>query len=115
MTFTKLSAAGKDAVCPFNKAPQDKSGIDPTGAHDPDGAQVGWILVTGNSGCISRSIATPVAQKSKDPRVVLFLAHFLSFNHFINKHFKLPLNQDLGSFYLFNLFFYYGFAKSLNL
>jgi len=46
MTFTQLSATGKDAVRPFNKAPQDKGGIDPTGAHHPDCPQVGWILVT---------------------------------------------------------------------
>jgi len=44
MAFAELSAAGEDAVGTLNEPAKDKGRINPSGAHDPDGPQVWWIL-----------------------------------------------------------------------
>jgi len=64
MTFPKVSTAGKYTVCAIDKTFKDKNRIYPSGAHDPDDPDIGWILKSGNASCVRRSITTPVAKES---------------------------------------------------
>lgn len=66
MTFSVLSAAGENTVRAFDKTAQDKGGINPTGTHHPDGAQVGRVLKPGHPGCVRCCIAAPVTEKTQN-------------------------------------------------
>ncbi len=78
MTFTELSAAGKDTIGTLNKTLEDKGRIDPAGTHNPDSSQVWGILEPGNSGRISGCITAPVAEKTQDTGVKLFTHSYTS-------------------------------------
>jgi hypothetical protein len=78
MAFAELSATGEDGVGTFGKTPQDKGRIETSGAHHPDGPQIRRILVTGNPGTVCGGIAAPVAEKTQDFGVEIFLTH----NHY---------------------------------
>jgi predicted phosphodiesterase len=75
MTFTKLSAACKDAGSPFDKTAQDKFRVNTAGTHHPDRPQIRRILVTGNSCSVRSGITAPVAQKSQNLGVKIVLTH----------------------------------------
>ncbi len=75
MTFAKLSATGEDACRAFHEAADNKGGIDPAGAHYPDGSEVGWILVAGYPGRVSSGITAPVTEKTQYFGIEFFLAH----------------------------------------
>ena len=70
MAVADVSAGNQDAVGPFQKRLEQKSLIDPAGAHQPDQPDIGRILHTRHSGQIRPGIGTPVADKSQDGRFV---------------------------------------------
>jgi hypothetical protein len=69
MAVTEMSPRHQDAVASLPESLDDKIGIDPAGAHDAHGPQVGWILQPGNTGQVSAGIGTPVAQERYDFRL----------------------------------------------
>jgi hypothetical protein len=64
MAFTKVSAAGKDAVGTINKTGQQKGRFDPAGAHHPDGSDMGRVLQPADAGRIRSRITAPVTQEA---------------------------------------------------
>jgi len=63
MTISGMTPRDKDAVSSFPKSLENKLGVNPTTAHDPDDSYVGGI---GHSGCarqVSPGVRTPVAEK----------------------------------------------------
>ena len=76
MAFTKVSTAHKDAVRSVDKTVHEKDRVYSAGAHHPDDPDAGGILKTGHPCRISRRIATPVAQKAKNPRFKSVTCHF---------------------------------------
>ena len=64
MAFTKVSAAGKDAVGPVYEAGQQKGRLDPAGAHHPDGSDMGRVLQPADTGRIRGRKTTPVTQET---------------------------------------------------
>jgi hypothetical protein len=83
MAFAVLSAAGEDTVCPLNETTNDKGRVNPTRTHHPYGTQIWWILKSGDSGRISGCIATPVAEKTKDFRIIIFTHFFYTSTVFL--------------------------------
>jgi hypothetical protein len=75
MTFTKLSAAGKDAGRSFDKTAKNKGGVHPAGAHYPYGPQIRWILIPGHPCRVGGRVTTPVAEESEDSGLEVVLTH----------------------------------------
>jgi hypothetical protein len=64
MAFTKVSAAGKDAVGTVHETGQQKGRLDPAGTHHPDGSDMGRILQPADAGRIRCRITAPVTQEA---------------------------------------------------
>src|SRR4030042_7148949 len=45
MTFAGMSAADENAIGPFLESLEDKGGVHPAGAHDPDDADIGSVFL----------------------------------------------------------------------
>jgi hypothetical protein len=69
MAVTEMSPGHQDAVTPLLEGLDDECRVDPAGAHDPYGPQVGWILQPRNTGQVSTGICAPVAQERYDFRL----------------------------------------------
>ena len=69
MTIADVSAGHQDAVCPFQKSPEQKAVIHSAGAHYPDQTYIAWVLCAGHSGQIGPGIRAPVAYKGQDVRL----------------------------------------------
>jgi hypothetical protein len=54
MTVADVSPGHQYPVSAFLKCLEDEIGVDPTRTHDPDDAQVGWVLKTADTGKVSR-------------------------------------------------------------
>ena len=86
MAVTEVSPGHQDTVTPLLKGLDDKSRVNPAGAHDPHGPQVGWILQPRNTGQVSAGVSAPVAQERYDFRlkithvVILYLNVFSLYN-----------------------------------
>jgi len=65
MTLAEVSASRENAICTAGKALQNKTGVKPAGAHDPDGTQIRWVLIPPHPGRIGRGVAAPVAEKAE--------------------------------------------------
>ena len=69
MTVSDVSAGYQDAVCPFQKSPEQKAVIHSAGAHEPDQTHIAWILYAGHSGQVGPGIRAPVAHKGQYVRL----------------------------------------------
>jgi len=69
MAITEMSPRHQDAVTPLFEGFDDESRVNPAGAHDPYGSQVGRILQPGDTRQVGPGIGTPVAQKRCDLRL----------------------------------------------
>jgi len=67
MAIADMSPSHQNTVGALVKGLQQKTEMDPSGAHHPDQADVGRVLNPGNPGQISSGIGTPVAHKGRDP------------------------------------------------
>jgi hypothetical protein len=61
MAFTGMSPGYPDTIRTFAQGCQEKFGIHPTGAGDPDNPDIGWVLHPADTGKIGGTIAAPVA------------------------------------------------------
>jgi hypothetical protein len=61
MTFSKMSAAGKDTIRPFGKSAHNKGRVYTPSTHHPDDAQIRRILITLNTGSVGGGVTTPMA------------------------------------------------------
>ena len=70
MAFTQVSAHDDHAVSPALECFDHQVGVHHARAHDPHGAHVGRILQARDAGQVPTGIGAPVAQKSKDDRLI---------------------------------------------
>jgi hypothetical protein len=66
MAITEVSPGNQYAVAPFSECFDDENRIDPAGAHDAYGPDVGWVLQSGYTRKISTCICAPVTKKCYD-------------------------------------------------
>jgi hypothetical protein len=70
MTVPWVAAGDEYAVRPIHQSLHDEQGIDPTGARDPDDAQVGRLLEARHTSGIGATIGAPVTQKTDYPQLL---------------------------------------------
>jgi hypothetical protein len=68
MAVADVSTGHQHAVGSLPQRADNKYGINPSRAHDPNGSQAGWILQPGNAGQIRTGVRTPVAKKRNNFR-----------------------------------------------
>jgi hypothetical protein len=69
MTIADVSAGYQDAVCAFQKSPEQKAVIHSAGAHYPDQTYIARILYAGHPGQIGSGIRAPVTHEGQDVRL----------------------------------------------
>jgi hypothetical protein len=82
MAFAQVSAPYKDPVGSVDKAVHEEHSVYSTRAHHSDYPDVGRVLKTRHPRRISGCIATPVAQKAKNPGFKFVIGHCLCFTLF---------------------------------
>jgi hypothetical protein len=71
VAISGVAPGDKDAVGAAHECLGHKHGIDTTGTGDPNDAQVGGLLETGNAGCICTAIRAPIAEKANNSKLFL--------------------------------------------
>jgi hypothetical protein len=92
MAVTDVSAGHQHAVGTLPQRINNKYGINPPRAHDPDGSQVAGILQPGNTGQIRTGVCTPVAQKRNNFRFKI--GHIFTIKRFQVSGFRCLMTDD---------------------
>lgn len=72
MAVSNVAAGDQDPVGPLKKGLQEKSGLDPPGAHDPKETDLRRVGDPGNAGQIGPGVGAPMADKGEDEWFMLF-------------------------------------------
>ena len=66
MAVADVSAGDEDPIGTSFKPLEDKIGVDPAGAHDPDNPHVGRVLETADPGQVGSRIGAPITGKGEN-------------------------------------------------